>query len=155
MRCRRSPLLGATKGTQPFSKPYLSDIQRSCYLTDGAITDMSRCFSMVRNSRFRYRRSPRIEVSIFRDSNTPWPFRDPLIRHGGQDGCEIETACELVVNEGSVHLDTMMFGGGCCGLQATMQLRNVSEARKLHDQLIPLAPIMLALSAATPIWKGS
>ncbi|KAL9613525.1 MAG: hypothetical protein Q9204_008894, partial [Flavoplaca sp. TL-2023a] len=33
-------------------------------------------------------------------------------------------------------------------------LQNLSEARKLHDQLIPLAPLMLAMTAATTIWNG-
>ncbi|CAO1605745.1 glutamate--cysteine ligase [Xanthoria calcicola] len=35
-----------------------------------------------------------------------------------------------------------------------MQLQDIGEARRLHDQLIPLAPIMLALTAATTIWDG-
>ncbi|KAL8695412.1 MAG: hypothetical protein Q9224_003404 [Gallowayella concinna] len=35
-----------------------------------------------------------------------------------------------------------------------MQLQDITEARKLHDQLIPLGPIMLALTAATTIWQG-
>ncbi|KAL8808091.1 MAG: hypothetical protein Q9200_004422 [Gallowayella weberi] len=35
-----------------------------------------------------------------------------------------------------------------------MQLRDIAEARKLYDQLIPLGPIMLALTAATTIWDG-
>ena len=30
----------------------------------------------------------------------------------------------------------------------------MSEARRLYDQLTPMAPIMLALSAASPIWRG-
>ncbi|KAI4269972.1 MAG: hypothetical protein L6R38_007273 [Xanthoria sp. 2 TBL-2021] len=35
-----------------------------------------------------------------------------------------------------------------------MQLQDICEARRLYDQLIPLAPIMLALTAATTIWNG-
>lgn len=31
---------------------------------------------------------------------------------------------------------------------------NVSEARWLYDQLTPITPILLALSAATPIFRG-
>ncbi|KAL8856228.1 MAG: hypothetical protein Q9178_007145 [Gyalolechia marmorata] len=34
-----------------------------------------------------------------------------------------------------------------------MQPQDISEARKLYDQLIPLCPIMLALTAATTIWN--
>ena len=32
--------------------------------------------------------------------------------------------------------------------------RNIREGRTLYDQLSPLGPIMLALTAATPIYKG-
>jgi glutamate--cysteine ligase catalytic subunit len=58
------------------------------------------------------------------------------------------TDCEPIVLDGTI------FGPGHCGLQATFQASDKREARKLHDQLIPLGPIMLALTAATPIYKG-
>ena len=50
--------------------------------------------------------------------------------------------------------DCMAFGMGCCCLQVTFQSRNVSESRFMYDQLAGLAPIMMALGAATPIFKG-
>lgn len=43
---------------------------------------------------------------------------------------------------------------GCCCLQMTFQAQSLEEARHLYDQLTPLTPIMLALSAASPIWRG-
>lgn len=43
---------------------------------------------------------------------------------------------------------------GGCALQATFSAHNLQEACRLHDQLVPLGPLMLALSAATPIYKG-
>lgn len=54
----------------------------------------------------------------------------------------------------SIHLNPVLCLPHVCSLQVTMQLQNLSEARKLHDQLIPLAPLMLALTAATTIWNG-
>lgn len=51
-------------------------------------------------------------------------------------------------------MDCMAFGMGCCCLQVTFQARDVDESRRLFDLLTPLAPIMLALTAATPIFKG-
>ena len=35
-----------------------------------------------------------------------------------------------------------------------MQARDVDESRYMYDQLAVLAPIMLAMTAATPIFKG-
>ena len=65
----------------------------------------------------------------------------------------------------------MGFGMGCCCLQLTFQSCSVDEARRMYDALIPLGPIMvhtfrvqmytivyssiqLALTAASPIWRG-
>ncbi len=48
----------------------------------------------------------------------------------------------------------MGFGMGCCCLQMTFQAQSLTEARHLYDQLTPLTPVMLALSAASPIWRG-
>ena len=54
-----------------------------------------------------------------------------------------------------VVMDAMGFGMGCCCLQITMQCKNEIESRFLHDQLAIFAPYYLALSAATPIFKGT
>ncbi|KAF0520805.1 GCS-domain-containing protein [Gigaspora margarita] len=53
-----------------------------------------------------------------------------------------------------IYMDSTIFGLGCCCLQTTIQACNIGEARKLYDQLAVLSPIMLALTAATPIWRG-
>ncbi|KAG5344027.1 GSH1 ligase, partial [Acromyrmex charruanus] len=51
-------------------------------------------------------------------------------------------------------MDAMGFGMGCCCLQLTFQACNIEEARTLYDQLTPLCPIMLALTAASPFYRG-
>jgi glutamate--cysteine ligase catalytic subunit len=43
---------------------------------------------------------------------------------------------------------------GCCCLQITFQATDVDESRFLYDQLAVLAPIMMALTASTPVLKG-
>ncbi|KAJ8935579.1 hypothetical protein NQ318_000846, partial [Aromia moschata] len=53
-----------------------------------------------------------------------------------------------------VYMDAMGFGMGCCCLQLTFQACNITEARTLYDQLTPLCPIMLALTAASPLHRG-
>lgn len=55
---------------------------------------------------------------------------------------------------GWVHADAMGFGMGCCCLQVTFQARDIQESRFLYDQLGIMAPILLALTANTPIFKG-
>jgi DNA-binding ferritin-like protein (Dps family) len=54
----------------------------------------------------------------------------------------------------AVHMDSMAFGMGCCCLQITFQAKDVDESRFIFDQLAVMAPIMMALTASTPILKG-
>ncbi|KAF0515742.1 GCS-domain-containing protein [Gigaspora margarita] len=61
--------------------------------------------------------------------------------------------CEKALPD-HIYMDSIAFGGGCCCLQVTIQACNINEARKLYDQLAVLGPIMLALIASTPIWRG-
>lgn len=55
---------------------------------------------------------------------------------------------------GFIHMDAMAFGMGMCCLQVTFQAKNIGESRHLYDHLGVLSPILLALTAATPILKG-
>eukprot|EP00755_Sulcionema_specki_P039584 Sspe_Gene.282::Locus_96_Transcript_2_2_Confidence_0.600_Length_2397::g.282::m.282/K11204/GCLC; glutamate--cysteine ligase catalytic subunit len=54
----------------------------------------------------------------------------------------------------SIYMDCMAFGMGCNCLQTTFQAQHIDQARHVYDQLAVLCPMMLALSAATPIHKG-
>ncbi|CAL5985550.1 Glutamate-cysteine_ligase [Hexamita inflata] len=51
-------------------------------------------------------------------------------------------------------MDAMAFGMGMCGLQITLQCYNETESRYIYDQLQCIAPVMLAVSAATPVAHG-
>jgi len=53
-----------------------------------------------------------------------------------------------------VYLDCMCFGMGCSCLQITFQACCIEEARKLYDLLAPVSPIMLAITAGAPAYKG-
>ena len=68
----------------------------------------------------------------------------------GDDG----GANQSVAMNDHIILDAMGLGMGCCCLQVTFQAQSVDEARFLYDQLTPLTPILLAMSAAAPIWRG-
>eukprot|EP00586_Coscinodiscus_wailesii_P019552 CAMPEP_0172506918 /NCGR_PEP_ID=MMETSP1066-20121228/199582_1 /TAXON_ID=671091 /ORGANISM="Coscinodiscus wailesii, Strain CCMP2513" /LENGTH=921 /DNA_ID=CAMNT_0013284207 /DNA_START=183 /DNA_END=2948 /DNA_ORIENTATION=- len=54
----------------------------------------------------------------------------------------------------AIHMDAMAFGMGCCCVQVTFQAEDIDESRFIYDQLAVLAPIMMALTASTPILKG-
>lgn len=93
-----------------------------------------------------------MRIPVFRDTKTPWPFEDtPLAKASQFDMADDKT---LSSPPNSINLDGVGFGLTSCCLQVTFQAKNEPEARWLYDQLIPFGPIMLALAAATPIYKG-
>ncbi|KAE8377555.1 glutamate-cysteine ligase-domain-containing protein [Aspergillus bertholletiae] len=84
-----------------------------------------------------------LHVPIYRDRNTPRPFLDEDCLADGR-----------LLGEDYVYLEGQALGGACCALQTTVQAPTELDARWLHDQLVIVGPTMLALTAATPIYKG-
>lgn len=118
-----------------------------------------------------------INLPIFKDRNTPYPFREPLPKYLQQllaeqnkdrlNGLKINnsqpTPPEIPRTlpdytpdalEECIYMDAMAFGMGSSCLQVTFQACSVEQARRLYDQLTPVTPLMLALSASSPIYRG-
>jgi len=55
---------------------------------------------------------------------------------------------------GQIYMDSMHFGMGCSCLQVTFESQSINHARYLHDMLLPFTPLLAALSANSPIFKG-
>jgi hypothetical protein len=56
--------------------------------------------------------------------------------------------------EDHIYLDCMAFGMGSSCLQVTFQACSIEQARRLYDQLTPITPLMLALSASSPVYRA-
>eukprot|EP01084_Bolivina_argentea_P205342 350806_1 len=130
------PMLGVPGScfTTTFTPPG-GPITDSEYVSDDIISPHPRFRTLTANIRARRGKKVNIRVPLFEDDATP-EFKD---------------------NKGfprDVHMDAMAFGMGCCCLQLTFQGRDVAESRYMYDKLLVLSPIMLALSAATPIHRG-
>jgi len=63
-----------------------------------------------------------------------------------------KTYCEPI--PGQIYMDAMHYGMGCSCLQITYEAQNINNARFLYDCFVPFTPIMSALSASAPIYKG-
>lgn len=124
-------------------------------MPDEIINPHARFPTLTGNIRERRGSKVAINVPIYFDKNTPKPFVDPTIpRNRGlypEDARAIENGDP---KDNHIYLDSMGFGMGCSCLQLTFQATNINEARNLYDQLIPIAPIMLALTAASPCYRG-
>jgi glutamate--cysteine ligase catalytic subunit len=147
------PRLGCedcTKPSYPLSGPKL----RSQFVPDEIANPHIRFPTLAANIRSRRGRKVAINVPVFRDVNTPWPFLDPTINYDLHQWPEDADVRNGAAKENCIYMDAMAFGMGSCCLQITFQAKNIAEGRKMYDQLIPVGPILLALSAATPIYKG-
>jgi len=148
------PFLGRPNFTFPSYEPSPHEgITRSLFFVDNAIyLEHPRFKTLSKNIRERRRAKVAINVPVFQDVNTKKPFVEDLSLYG--DGEEPNTESKLAAKPDHIYLDAMGFGMGCCCLQMTFQAQSIGEALHLYDQLAPLTPIMLALSASSSIWRG-
>jgi glutamate--cysteine ligase catalytic subunit len=147
------PLLGLPGCTTP-SYPNSGPKLRSQFLPDEIANPHIRFPTLAANIRSRRGRKVQINVPVFRDQNTPWPFWDPTVDYNLSQWPEDQDVHRGAVKENCVYMDAMAFGMGSCCLQITFQAKNIDEGRRMYDQLVPLGPILLAMTAATPIYKG-
>ena len=147
-------MLGASKPCGVLGDRSKTQVQHSQFLTDEIVAPFPRYHALAANIRSRRRRNPAINIPVYRDQKTPWPFRDPTVDYDLHIWPEDDDVRNGAVEENCMYLDSYIGCACCCSLQVTMQASNMDQARWLYDQLIPLGPIMLALTAATPIFKG-
>ncbi|GAA5914184.1 glutamate--cysteine ligase [Sporobolomyces salmoneus] len=148
------PRLGAPGVfTDPYHKPG-GGVARSLFLPDEVINQHVRFPTLTANIRRRRGSKVAINMPIYVDENTPRPFVDPTVPRDRNDWPEDANAREGAALDDHIYLDAMGFGMGCCCLQITFQACSVGEARRMYDAFVPVGPIMLALTAASPIFRG-
>lgn len=135
------PRLGCPKFSYPPFETRPNDPEcaaQSLFFPDEAIfPGHPRFKTLTRNIRMRRGQKVSINLPVYKDEKTKIPVEGSLPEMPDY-----------------VHMDAMGFGMGCCCLQLTFQACNINEARYLYDQLTPLCPIMLALTAASPVYRG-
>ncbi|KIW62261.1 glutamate-cysteine ligase [Phialophora macrospora] len=147
------PRLGLPDTIKP-DYPPSGPALRSQFVPDEIANPHIRFPTLAANIRSRRGRKVELNVPVFKDKNTPSPFDDPTVNYDLHNWPEDDDVRNGAVKQGCVYMDAMAFGMGSCCLQITFQAKNIREGRTLYDQLSPLGPIMLALTAATPIYKG-
>ncbi|KAL8708069.1 MAG: hypothetical protein Q9220_007001 [cf. Caloplaca sp. 1 TL-2023] len=147
------PRLGTKESITPYFPPS-GERLRSQFLPDEIANPHIRFPTLAANIRARRGRKVEINVPVFKDENTAWPFSDPTVDYDLHKWPEDDDVRNGAVKKNHIYMDAMAFGMGSCCLQITFQAKNITEGRKLYDQLSPLGPILLALTSATPIYKG-
>ncbi|XP_054157184.1 glutamate--cysteine ligase-like [Oppia nitens] len=140
------PRLGYPDSSYPYYPPDpLNSTTRSIFVSDMLTNQMHpRYITTGRNIRERRGSKVISNVPIFKDKYTPDPFIEMF------DDPESNRAAKV----DHIFMDASLFGSGCCCLQVTLQATNMDEAMLLYDQLAPMTPVMLALSASAPIFRG-
>lgn len=148
------PRLGQKERSITPEYPLNGEKLRSQFLPDEIANPHIRFPTLAANIRERRGRKVEINVPVFRDEKTPWPFHDPTVDYDLHTWPEDADVRNGAAKENHIYMDAMAFGMGSCCLQITFQAKNIDEGREMYDQLSPLGPILLALTAATPIYKG-
>lgn len=165
------PRLGCGVYTAP-ATPLFGPRARSLFVSDDVCNPHPRFPTLTQNIRHRRNAKVNIQLPLYLDHNTN-PIQ-PLIPHDTDHRLLLKKSEELMrpyanPNDKSyisveqafnttvdrvVAMDASAFGMGCCCLQVTIQGRDMEESRYLYDQLAVLAPLMLAVTAATPTVRG-
>ena len=109
---------------------------QSLFSLDKAIHPHPRFRTLTQNIRKRRGEKVSIRIPLYLDQNTDL------------------TPSEIEPFPSQIYMDSMQFGMGANCLQLTFEAQNINHARFLHDQLHVLSPIMAALSATSPVFKG-
>ncbi|CAI8000015.1 Glutamate--cysteine ligase catalytic subunit [Geodia barretti] len=143
------PRIGCPSFTLPaYPLSPLPPASRSLFFPDEAVwSGHPRFITLTRNIRERRGEKVAMNVPIFKDTNTPSPFVEKF-------PTDIDGTGSVRAKPDHVYLDCMGFGMGCSCLQVTFQACDLPEARLLYDQLAVICPIMLSISAATPVVRG-
>ena len=147
------PLLGDRKSISPYYPPS-GDKLRSQFVPDEIANPHIRFPTLAANIRSRRGRKVELNVPVFHDKKTSKPWKDPTVDYDMHNWPEDDDVRNGAAKDDCIYMDAMAFGMGSCCLQITFQAKNIDEGRKMYDQLSPIGPILLALTAATPIYKG-
>lgn len=139
--------------TNPYFPPSGPKL-RSQFVPDEIANPHIRFPTLAANIRWRRGKKVQVNVPVFHDTNTSNPWKDPTVNYDLHNWPEDDDVRNGASPDNFIHMDAMAFGMGSCCLQITFQAKNITEGRKMYDQLSPIGPIMLALTAATPIYKG-
>lgn len=121
------PHMGVGDFVDPPSQPN-GPVALSDYVPDSCINPHPRFATLTQN--IRTRRGSKVDIRV------------PAYKAEG------------VAADDTIHMDAMAFGMGQCCLQVTFQGSDMAESQYLYDQLGTLAPVLMALTAATPIFRG-
>ncbi|ODV86821.1 hypothetical protein CANARDRAFT_6389 [[Candida] arabinofermentans NRRL YB-2248] len=146
------PRMGVEDFTFPKAEPN-GNASKSLFLPDEIINRHVRFPTLTANIRRRRDQKVAINIPIYKDKFTK--SIDPMIPKNRNLFPFSDNESTLgAAKPGHIYMDSMGFGMGSSCLQVTMQASNINEARYIYDSLVNIAPLMLSLTSAAPIFRG-
>jgi len=147
---------------------------RSRFVPDEVITPHARFLTFVANIRNRKGVKVAAMLPMAADASgtvaavgnellveqLPWVIQEQTVMKTTatiNSGAAEQSPCVSDVDDpvpGYIYLDASAFGAGSCCTQVTFLGPSLSDARYLYDQMLVLAPLFLAITAASPFWRG-
>lgn len=149
------PRMGVENFTFPSAKPN-GKASKSLFLPDEIINRHVRFPTLTANIRRRRGCKVAMNIPLFRDVNTRGEdeIDDTIPKDRNLFEPYDDEPAGGAALKNHIYMDSMGFGMGSSCLQVTMQAPNLNRSRYLYDSLVNLAPLMLALTGAAPIFRG-
>lgn len=144
------PRMGCGNFTSPTAKA-IGPASQSLFLPDEIINRHARFPTLTANIRKRRGHKVAMNLPFYPDVHTK--LVDDSIPRRDLFPSDREPFLGAL-KPGHVYMDSMGFGMGSSCLQVTMQALDIHQARYLYDALAPWTPVLLAVSAAAPVFKG-
>ena len=141
------PLIGCKRFTKPAYdvRPENNDkMTKSIFFPSQAMSRHPRHKAFTKALYKRKGKKLTGNIPIYSDTNTSSPFKENFT--------DEEDSCSCLENH--IYMDSTQLAFSSCSVQVTVQAANLKQATFLHDQLAVVSPIMLAMSAASPFYRG-
>ena len=119
--------------------------EHSEFFPHAAISRVNRYKALAKNVRVRRGTKSFTNIPVYDDINTADPFLTLVKSKESKEAAK----------ENCIFMDSAIAGmGSTAAFQITQQASCLDECLKLYDQLVPLTPIMMAMTASSPAFYG-
>ena len=139
------PMIGCKNSTVPaLEMGPENPMTRSIFYHDEVTCKFPAYRAMVWNFLLRKGSKFACNVPIYKDKYTQMPFRERFDNKEDQDASL----------DDHIYMDSLCIGFSSACLQTTVQLANLEQCKKVYDQLVTISPVLMAMSASSPFFRG-
>jgi len=119
--------------------PLSGDKLRSQFLPDEIANPHIRFPTLAANIRSRRGRKVEINVPVFKDEKTPWPFQDPTVDYDLHNWPEDDDVRNGAAKENHIYMDAMAFGMAAAACKSPFKQRIFKKVARCTTSSVHLA----------------